>query len=201
MTVVRNEFEAGENNPEGVLSQRILAVAYEWHNYGKSTIGNRSDIERVPIENLQAFYKKYYRPDNMMLVVAGNFKVEKALPLIVKYFGLVKKPEEPLDATYTEEPAQDGERTVVLRRVGTRSDGWVTYFYTPESIAGAWQRIRGYAEDAGRDPDQLNLVAQVPLCIGDSYEEATRKASEYVGDYFDVPAWSEATPDSAVCPR
>src|SRR5580700_634787 len=86
----------------------------------------------------------------------------------------------------------------VLRRVGTRSDGWVTYFYTPESIAGAWTRIKDYAEDAGRDPEQLNLVAQVPLCIGDSYEQATQKAQEYVGDYFDVPAWSEATPESAI---
>ncbi len=119
MTVVRNEFETGENNPEMILSQRMLASAYEWHNYGKSTIGNRSDIERVPIENLQAFYKKHYRPDNMMLVVAGNFKPDRALRLIVKHFGPVKKPEQTLDETYTEEPAQDGERTVVLRRVGT----------------------------------------------------------------------------------
>jgi zinc protease len=119
MTVVRNEFEAGENNPSGILQQRMMAAAYEWHNYGKSTIGNRSDIERVPIENLQAFYKKHYRIDNMMLVVAGNFKEEKALAWIVKYFGSVKKPEQPLDETYTEEPAQDGERTVVLRRVGS----------------------------------------------------------------------------------
>jgi len=86
----------------------------------------------------------------------------------------------------------------VLRRVGTRSDGWVTYFYTPASIAGAWSRIRGHAEQAGRDPDQLNLVAQVPLCIGASYEDASRRAREYVGEYFDVPAWSEATPESAV---
>jgi probable F420-dependent oxidoreductase len=86
----------------------------------------------------------------------------------------------------------------VLRRVATRSDGWLTYFYAPESIAGAWSRIRGYAEQAGRDPDQLDLVAQVPLCIGASHEEATRLAREYVGEYFDVPAWSEATPDSAV---
>ena len=52
MTVVRNEFEMGENNPAYILSQRMTAVAYEWHNYGKSTIGNRSDIERVPIERL-----------------------------------------------------------------------------------------------------------------------------------------------------
>jgi zinc protease len=121
MTVVRNEFESGENSPQNVLSQRILAAAYEWHNYGKSTIGNRSDIERVPIENLQAFYRKYYQPDNVVLVVAGNFAEEKALGYITKYFGAIKKPERKLDTTYTEEPPQDGERTVVLRRVGTVS--------------------------------------------------------------------------------
>ena len=86
----------------------------------------------------------------------------------------------------------------VLRRVATRSDGWVTYFYTAGSIARAWSAIRGYAEEAGRDPAQLNVVAQVPLCIGSSYEEATRRADEYVSEYFDVPAWSEATPESAV---
>src|SRR5882672_2196980 len=68
MTVVRNEFERGENSPIGVLSERISAAAYDWHNYGKSTIGNRSDIERVPIENLRAFYKKYYQPDNVVLI-------------------------------------------------------------------------------------------------------------------------------------
>src|SRR5262249_26862827 len=79
MTVVRNEFEQGENDPQTILSQRMLASAFEWHNYGKSTIGNRSDIERVPIEKLQAFYRKNYQPDNVMAIVAGNFKPEKAL--------------------------------------------------------------------------------------------------------------------------
>ncbi len=119
MTVVRNEFEMGENNPQSVLYQRMLAVAYEWHNYGKSTIGNRSDIERVPIDKLQAFYRKYYRPNNILLIVAGQFKEEKALALIAKYFGALKKPERAVENTYTEEPAQDGERRVELRRVGT----------------------------------------------------------------------------------
>src|SRR5882724_11455031 len=71
MTVVRNEFERGENSPGRVLSERIEAAAYDWHNYGKSTIGNRTDIERVPIENLQGFYKKFYQPDNVVLIVAG----------------------------------------------------------------------------------------------------------------------------------
>jgi zinc protease len=118
MTVVRNEFEMGENMPENILSQRMMGVAYEWHNYGKSTIGNRSDIERVPIDRLQAFYRKYYQPDNAVLVVAGKFDENKALDYIGKYFGTLKRPERKLDATYTEEPPQDGERTVVLRRVG-----------------------------------------------------------------------------------
>jgi zinc protease len=118
MTVVRNEFEMGENMPEAILTQRMMAAAYEWHNYGKSTIGNRSDIERVPIDRLQAFYRKYYQPDNAVLVVAGKFDESKALGYISKYFDTLKRPQRALDATYTEEPPQDGERTVVLRRVG-----------------------------------------------------------------------------------
>ncbi len=118
MTVVRSEFERGENSPINLLDNRIMAAAFDWHNYGKSTIGNRVDIERVPIKNLQAFYRKYYRPDNCVLVVAGKFDESKALELIEKYFGALEKPEKELDKTYTEEPPQDGERSVVLRRVG-----------------------------------------------------------------------------------
>src|SRR5262249_15620383 len=92
MTVVRSEFEMGENSPERVLSQRMESAAYEWHNYGKSTIANRSDIERVPIENLQAFYRKHYQPDNAVLIVAGKFDEKKALAAIGKYVGPLKKP-------------------------------------------------------------------------------------------------------------
>ncbi|HEY5914925.1 MAG TPA: pitrilysin family protein, partial [Verrucomicrobiae bacterium] len=118
MTVVRNEFERSENSPSGVLGKRLAATAYHWHNYGKPTIGNRSDIEKVPVENLRAFYKKFYQPDNVVLVVAGRFDENKALELVQKYFGTIPRPSRKLEMTYTEEPAQDGERTVVLRRVG-----------------------------------------------------------------------------------
>jgi zinc protease len=117
-TVVRNEFENGENSPQRVLAQRVQAVAYEWHNYGKSTIGNRSDIERVPIENLQDFYRRFYQPDNVVLIVTGKFETSKAIELATKHLGSIPKPTRKLNATYTEEPAQDGERTVILRRVG-----------------------------------------------------------------------------------
>ncbi len=118
MTVVRNEFEKGENSPPYLLNQRMMSAAYEWHNYGKSTIGNRSDIERVPINRLKSFYVKYYQPDNAMLMIAGKFHEAKALELVDKYFGKLPKPKRKLDKTYTEEPPQDGERSVVLRRVG-----------------------------------------------------------------------------------
>lgn len=118
MTVVRNEFEMGENYPAGILSERMMSTAYLWHNYGKSTIGSREDIERVPIENLQAFYKKYYQPDNAMLVVAGKFEPEKTLGLISKYFAGIPRPTRTLVEPYTVEPVQDGERHVILRRNG-----------------------------------------------------------------------------------
>ena len=92
MTVVRNEFEIGENNPDQILFQRIMANAYEWHNYGKSPIGNRIDLERVPITSLRRFYQKYYQPDNIILVVAGKFDSAKALELIKDKFGSIPRP-------------------------------------------------------------------------------------------------------------
>src|ERR1700684_146975 len=112
MTVVRNAVERGENNRQGVPTARVHSAAYLWHNYGKSTIGNRSDIERVPIENLQAFYKKFYQPDNVVLIVAGKFQEAKALQLVEKYLGAIPRPKRKLTDAYTEEPAQDGERLV-----------------------------------------------------------------------------------------
>ncbi len=118
MTVVRNEFERGENSPGGVLNKLVTSTAYNWHNYGKPTIGNKTDIEHVPVENLREFYKKYYQPDNCVLIVAGKFDQNKALDYVQKYFGAIPKPTRKLPTTYTEEPPQEGERTVVLRRIG-----------------------------------------------------------------------------------
>ena len=123
-TVVRNEFEAGENSPFAVLYERVLSTAYLWHNYGKSTIGARSDIEAVPIERLQAFYHKYYQPDNAVLMIAGKFEPTVTLAKVQRLFGAILKPVRAIDRgnmlfpTYTREPVQDGERAVTLRRVG-----------------------------------------------------------------------------------
>src|SRR5580765_4595621 len=87
MTVVRNEMERNETSPVRMLIQRTTAAGFDWHNYGKDTIGARTDVERVDIGRLQAFYRLYYQPDNAVLTIAGAFDPDRALALIAKYFG------------------------------------------------------------------------------------------------------------------
>ncbi len=117
-SVVRNEFESGENSPDNILDERITETAFLWHNYGKPTIGSRADIERVPVPALRAFYEKYYQPDNSVLIVSGKFDEAAALASIEKTFGALPRPARTLSTAYTVEPAQDGERVVNLRRTG-----------------------------------------------------------------------------------
>ena len=141
MTVVRNEFEMSENNGPRVLRDRVRAAAMPWHNYGRSVIGIKADIELVPIDNLKAFYKRYYQPDNAVLVVAGHFDEGKAFKIIGDSFGKIPKPTRLLPTTFTREPVQDGERFVTVRRVGG-----------VPSLAAAW-RIPG-----STDPDYPALM-------------------------------------------
>jgi zinc protease len=133
MTVVRNEMENGENNPHSILIQRMLASAFEWHNYGKEPIGARTDVERVNIERLQAFYRLYYQPDNAVLIVAGAFDPDATLRAIAKNFGPIPKPTRKLPKLYTDEPLQDGERQVVLRRVGDTQLVGAMYHTVPQA--------------------------------------------------------------------
>ncbi|MFM8912712.1 MAG: M16 family metallopeptidase, partial [Flammeovirgaceae bacterium] len=135
MTVVRNEFESGENNPFRVLFQRVMATAFEWHNYGKSTIGARADIENVPIERLQAFYRKHYQPDNAVLLVAGKIDEAKTLAMVNEKFGPLARPERLLQTTYTKDPTQDGERSVTVKRVGDVQMAIVGYHIPPGTHA------------------------------------------------------------------
>ncbi|MFT4155709.1 M16 family metallopeptidase [Parafilimonas sp.] len=129
-SVVRNEFEMGENYPDNILQERIVSAMYLWHNYGKSTIGSKEDIERVPINNLKAFYQKYYQPDNATLIVGGKFDEKKTLQWIEKYFGPIPKPARVIQQPYTVEPPQDGERFVELKRNGDISYIGMAY-HTP----------------------------------------------------------------------
>lgn len=118
MTVVRNEFERGEADFGRVLSQRMAASAYQWHPYGKATIGSLADIENVSIDSLQRFYRQFYQPDNAVLVVAGKFEVDPTLARIDAAFASLPRPARVLAPVYSQEPVQEGERAVTLRRVG-----------------------------------------------------------------------------------
>lgn len=118
MTVVRNEYEQGENSPFSVAVKRMQSVSYDWHSYGRATIGNRSDIENVDIAHLQAFYRLYYQPDNAVLLIAGRFEPAKALALVARHFNRIPKPQRTLPPEWTVEPTQDGPREFTVRRKG-----------------------------------------------------------------------------------
>jgi zinc protease len=150
MTVVRNEFEAGENSPDRILFQRALETAYSWHNYGKSPIGNRSDIENVPPARLAVFYQKYYQPDDAVLTIAGKFNETETLAWIVEAFGQIPKPQRTLEPSYTREPAQDGERFVALRRVGDTQSVLALYHVPagPDPDMAVLEVVGGLLSDA-----------------------------------------------------
>jgi zinc protease len=150
MTVVRNEMESGENSPSRILIQRTMAAMYDWHPYGRSVIGARSDVENVDIARLKAFYQRYYQPDNATLIVSGKFDAAQVLQWVAASFGPIPKPTRVLPAMYTLDPAQDGERQVTLRRTG-----------------GAPLVVAAYHVPAGAQAD-FAAVEMLALVLGDT---------------------------------
>ncbi|QPF73361.1 insulinase family protein [Roseateles sp. DAIF2] len=148
MPVVRNELEIGENNPAQLLRQRVLGIAYRFHPYGQPTIGTLSDLQHVPIERLREFYRLHYRPDNAVLMVAGQVDPARALALIEREFGALPRPMRARPEVYTVEPPQDGERVVSLRRVG-----------------GAPLLVAAYHVPALAHPDCAALALLTPLLV------------------------------------
>ncbi len=118
MTVVRNELERGQNDPGGVLDEAVYATAFREHPYHHPTIGWRSDVEGVPTERLKEFYNTYYHPDNTTVILVGDFAEDEALGLVKQYFGVYPAATEPIPQVYTDEPPQQGERRLVIRRAG-----------------------------------------------------------------------------------
>ncbi|MDN3653979.1 pitrilysin family protein [Thalassotalea ponticola] len=160
MTVVRNEMERNENNAIRMLLSRMSSTAFLWHNYGNSTIGARSDVENFPFARLRAFYKKHYRPDNAVLTIAGRFDKQATIERIEQTFGAIAKPEKPMQAQYTVEPTQDGEREVNLRRVGDVPYIGLAY-HIPSGLhpdAAALRVLQEIMGDYTRGRLQKNLV-------------------------------------------
>ena len=118
MVVVRNEFERGENEPRAALEKELWSAAFFAHPYHHDTIGWRSDIERVPIEKLRAFYDTFYWPDNATVTVIGEFEPAAALAEIQRHYGAIPKAPHVIPQLYTEEPEQTGPRRVMVKRGG-----------------------------------------------------------------------------------
>jgi zinc protease len=118
MTVVRNEYERGKNDPENVLLEEVTAAAYVALPYRHPTIGWRSDIEHVPIAKLREFYDTFYWPNNATIAAVGDIDTDTVLGLIKKYYGVYPHSPAPIPTIYTEEPVQSGERRVMIRRPG-----------------------------------------------------------------------------------
>jgi zinc protease len=118
MTVVRNEFERGENSPIQSLIKEIYHSAYVAHPYHHSTIGWRSDIEKVSIDKLREFYTTFYWPNNATVSVIGDFQPAQALGFIKKYYGAIPRSPQPIPEIYTEEPEQTGPRRITVKRSG-----------------------------------------------------------------------------------
>lgn len=191
-SVVRNEFEKGENNSFAVLYQRVISAMYLWHNYGKSTIGSKEDIERVKAQNLKDFYKKFYQPDNAVLVIGGKFNQQKALNYVQELFGIIPKPKRVLDPTYTVEPVQDGERMVELRRTGD-VQYFMMAFHTPAAADEDYAPIAILAEMLINNPSgvfykrlvETKLATEVECGVTEFYEPG------YTYFYAKVPIGGE----------
>jgi zinc protease len=118
MSVVRNEYEIGENNPYNALDKAVVAAAIVAHPYHWDTIGYRSDIEGVSTEKLREHYRTYFWPDNAEAVLVGDFDTAEALRLFDREFGKLPRSKTPIPKVITVEPPQEGERRVVVKRPG-----------------------------------------------------------------------------------
>ena len=190
MTVVRNEFEIGENNPTEALDKEMTAVAYLAHPYHHSTIGWRSDIEGVSIEKLKEFYDTFYWPDNSTVTIIGDFELAAALRLVEKFYGAYPKAPQPIPQVYTVEPEQNGQRRVTVKRAGQLG------------VVGV-----AYKSPAARHPDQAALqVLGSILADGKNSrlyraltdQSLTTGVSDYVGFFHDpslLNLWANLAPD------
>jgi alkanesulfonate monooxygenase SsuD/methylene tetrahydromethanopterin reductase-like flavin-dependent oxidoreductase (luciferase family) len=126
----------------------------------------------------------------LMGMASGWYRREYDIPAGVMYPKPVQKPYPPI--------LIGGYVDRVLKRAAVSGDGWLTYFYRPESFAKSWSKIRGFAKEGGKDPDKLLNAAQLPIFIGKSRQAVESRMMEWLSKEWDFAAWSESTKDSAI---
>ena len=162
-----------------------LGVAAGWYQKEFDAVGvPHAQRGRVFVENLHVLYR---------LWTEANVNGQEGRYLFNNVVMVPKPVQEPRPQVLI-----GGYVDTVLRRVGRHSDGWLNYFYTADSFARGWRRVLELAEEGGRDPAELTNVSQLPICVADTYEEADRRIKEFIGTHFDIPAWSDCSPECAV---
>jgi len=204
MTVVRNEFERGENSPFQALNKEIYQAAFVAHPYHHSTIGHRSDIEKVSIEKLREFYDTFYWPNNATVTIVGGFDPATALAMVKKSFGVYPKSPKAIPQVYTEEPAQMGPRRVTVKRAGqlgvvaiahkipaaTHADYPAVSLFSDILADGKNSRLyktitdknlsTGVSNNAGYNADMTLHLLYVPLAPGAKHEEVEKITLEEI---------------------
>ena len=184
MTVVRNEYERGENNPAQALAKEIWATAFLAHPYHHSTIGWRSDFEKVPIEKLKEFYDTFYWPNNATVTIIGDFDPAEALKLVKKYYGSIPKAPHTIPSVYTEEPPQTGPRRVTVQRPGELGEVVIAQkIPRARSADYAALRVLGMILSDGRNSRFYKALTDKNLTTNvDAYPEFNRDASLFFID-------------------
>ncbi|MGJ8652723.1 MAG: M16 family metallopeptidase [Opitutaceae bacterium] len=150
MTVVRNEYERGENNPVRTLIKEIFGTAFIAHPYQHPIIGWRSDIENTSPEKLREFYDIYYWPENAVLTVIGGFDKSKTLEAIVQNYGPIPNAPAPLPTVDTLEPEQLGPRRLVIERTG-QVGVVMTAYKVPQGTHEDWAALSLLQQILGAD--------------------------------------------------
>jgi alkanesulfonate monooxygenase len=163
----------------------LMGMASGWYRREFDAVGVPFEKRgKIMDENLEIL-TRFWTED----MLKGDYTYHK-IPAGVMFPKPVQKPRPPI--------LIGGYVDRVLQRAAVNGDGWLTYFYRPESFAKAWTKIRGFAADAGKNPDSLMNAAQLPICIGPSRAAVESPMMEWLGKEWDYASWSDSTKDSAI---
>jgi zinc protease len=137
--VVLEEFNMRvANNPEARLTEQIMAALYLNHPYGRPVIGWHQEIEKLDREDALAFYKRFYAPNNAIVVIAGDVDADEVRPMVERTFGVVAaQPAIPARRIRPQEPEPAAPRTVTLSDPRVEQPGLRRYYLVPSAATAA----------------------------------------------------------------
>jgi probable F420-dependent oxidoreductase len=163
----------------------IMGMASGWYKREFDAVGVPFEQRgKIMDENLEIVTKFWTEP-----MVKGQYTYHK-IPAGVMYPKPAQKPRPPI--------LIGGYVDRVLKRAAVAGDGWLTYFYRPDSFATSWAKIRDFAKEGGKNPDHLLNASQLPIRIGKSRGAVESEMMEWLGKEWDYASWSESTKDSAI---